>query len=268
MHPIEHLRHVARAAGADPVLVATEAASALAQMAVMDPVGLVPACRRLVERHLTAGPVWWLSARVLAADDPRAAARQAASELELDPTADRLASALPDGVSALAVGWPELVGEALRDRGDVEGLVVDAGGDGVGLVRRLSDAGSDVALVRDIGVGSAAAVAGLVLLEAHAAGPAGILASPGSLSAAAVAAQLAVPVWAVTGVGRVLPSPLWDALVARLDASGAEPWDRPVELVPAPLLAWVVGPGGGAAVEEGLAAATCPAAPELLRAPG
>jgi hypothetical protein len=268
MHPIEHLRHVARAAGADPVLVATEAASALAQMAVMDPAGLVPACRRLVERHLTAAPVWWLSARVLSADDQRRAAREAASELEMDPTAGRLASALPDGVSALVIGWPELIGEALRDRGDVEALVVDGAGEGGALARRLSDAGSDVALVREIGAGSAAAVAGLVLVEAHAAGPAGILASPGSLSAAAVAAQMAVPVWAVTGVGRVLPLRLWDALVARLDAGGAEPWDRPVELVPASLLGCVVGPDGCVAVEQGLAAATCPAAPELLRSPG
>ena len=71
MHPIEHLRHVARATGADPALVATEAASALAQMASMDPAGLVPACRRLIEAHLTSGPVWWLSARILGADDQR-----------------------------------------------------------------------------------------------------------------------------------------------------------------------------------------------------
>ena len=86
MHPIEHLRYVARAAGADPALVASEAAAALAQMAALDPAGLVPACRRLVERHLTAGPVWWLSARILGADDQRAAAREAAALLDRDPT--------------------------------------------------------------------------------------------------------------------------------------------------------------------------------------
>ena len=89
MHPIEHLRYVARATGADPALVASEAAAALAQMAAMDPAGLVPACRRLVERHLTSGPVWWLSARILGADDQRRAAREAAADAR--PRPDRAA---------------------------------------------------------------------------------------------------------------------------------------------------------------------------------
>jgi hypothetical protein len=268
MHPIEHLRHVARSTGADPVLVATEAATALGQMAAIEPAGLVPACRRLIERHLTSGPVWWLSARILGADDQRGAARAAAAELEGDGTARRLAALLPDGASALVVGWPDLIAEALRIRGDVEALVVDASGEGGALVRRLRDGDSEAALVADSGVGSAAAVAELVLVEAHVAGPAGILATPGSLPAAAVAAHLGVPVWAVTGVGRVLPERLWDALLARFDATGTEPWDRPLELVPAALLTAIVGCDGTMPVDQGLAAATCPAAPELLRPTG
>jgi hypothetical protein len=268
MHPIEHLRHVARATGADPTLVAAEAASALAQMASLDPAGLVPACRRLIERHLTSGPVWWLSARILGADDQRAAARQAAVELEDDRTANHLAAALPESSSALILGWPDLTASALRRRGDVEALVVDAGGEGAALARRLRDGGGDSALVADAGVGSAAAVAELVLIEAHVAGPAGVLATPGSLAAAGVAAQLGVPVWAVTGVGRVLPERLWDALLVRFDATGGEPWERAAELVPASFLSGVVGPDGPVEVEVGLAAATCPVAPELLRLTG
>jgi hypothetical protein len=268
MHPIEHLRHVARATGADPGLVAAEAARALAEMADMDPAGLVPACRRLVERHLTAGPVWWLSARVLGADDQRAAAREAARELARDPTVRHLTGVLPEAVSVVVLGWPDLAGEALRSRGDVEALVVDAGGEGAALARRLCDSGGESALVPDSGVGAAAAVAELVLVEAHAAGPAGVLGTPGSLAAAAVGAQLGVPVWAVTGVGRVLPPRLWDALAARFDETGGEPWARSAELVPASLLSAVVGPSGLASVAEGLGAATCPAAPELLRLTG
>jgi hypothetical protein len=268
MHPIEHLRHVARATGADPARVASEAAGALAQMAAMDPAGLVPACRRLIEAHLTSGPLWWLSARILGADDQRAAAWLAASEIDDDRTAGHLANALPEASSALVLGWPDLIADALRRRGDVEALVLDAGGEGAALARRLRDAGNDTSLVGDAGVGSAAAVAELVLVEAHAAGPAGVLATPGSLAAAAVATQLGVPVWAVTGVGRVLPERLWDALVARFDETGGEPWDRAAELVPASLLSGVVGPAGPVGVEEGLAAATCLAAPELLRATG
>lgn len=267
MHPIEHLRHVARASGADGALVAQEAAGALAQMAAIEPAGLVPACRRLVERHLVSGPIWWLSARILGADDQRAAARQAASELDNDDTGRHLAAALPESSTAVVIGWPEHASFALRVRGDVEALVVDSGGDGAPLVRRLRDAGSDTALVPVSGVAAAAAVAGLVLVEALAGGPTGVLAAPASLAAAAVAAHVGLPVWAVTGVGRVLPERLWDALLSGFDA-GAEPWDRDAELVPASLLTSVVGPEGETGVAEGLAAATCPVAPELLRLTG
>ena len=66
-------------------------------MAAMDPAGLVPACRRLVERHLTSGPVWWLSARILGADDQRAAARRGRGRCSTDDrTVRHLAEALPD----------------------------------------------------------------------------------------------------------------------------------------------------------------------------
>lgn len=268
MHPIEHLRHLARVAGADPVFVAREAALSLAEIAALEPAGLVPACRRLVEAHVESGLVWWLSARVLTADDQPAACRQAARELDDDPTDRVLATHLPDETTALVVGWPGLTASALGRRGDVEVLVVDAEGAGGRLVGRVHERGGEACLVPASGVGPAAAVAGLVLVEASAAGPSGVLASPLSLAAAAVAAHAGVPVWAVTGVGRVLPAPLWDALLARLDAGGAEPWDRPGELVPAALIAAVVGPGGCAGVEEGLSAAACAVAPELLRPVG
>jgi hypothetical protein len=212
--------------------------------------------------------VWWLSARILGADDQRAAARRAAAELDNDETARHLAHSLPEAATLVVIGWPEHAGDALRVRGDVEALVVDSGGDGAALVRRLRDAGSEATLVSDTGVGAAAAVAELVLVEALAAGPTGVLAAPGSLPAAAVAAHLGAPVWAVTGVGRVLPDRLWDALLAAFDGAGAEPWDREAELVPAPLLTCVIGPDGEAPVSDGLAAASCPVAPELLRLTG
>src|SRR5579864_4374896 len=99
MHPIERLRHVARVAGADPALVASEAAGALASMANVDPAGLVPACRRLIERHVASGPVWWVCARVLSGADQAAAARQAAADLDADRTERVLVRELPDGAS-------------------------------------------------------------------------------------------------------------------------------------------------------------------------
>ena len=268
MHPIEHLRYVARASGADPSLVAREAAAALAEVAQVDPAGIVPGCRRLVERHLTSGPVWWLAARVLSAADPSDAALQAAAELEEDRTERHLASALADAATVVVIGWPEVTAGALRRRGDLEVLVVDSLGEGSGLARRLANAGSECEVVPNSGVGPASAVADLVVVEAFVAGPAGVLAAPGSLPAAATAAHSGRPVWLVTPTGRVLPEGLWAALLNRFDETAGEPWERAAELVPASLASDLVGPDGPAGVEEGLASATCPAAPELLRAAG
>ena len=270
MHPIEHLRHVARSAGASGALVAVDAAGALAEMASVDTAGLVPACRRLVEAHLVSGPVWWLCARVLAADDPAGEARRSARLLGDDDTYRMLVDALPEGATAVVVGWPDVAGEALHARGDVEALVVDEdrSSDGYALVQRLLREGSEAALVPAGGVGAAAAVAELAVVEALAAGPSGVLAVPGSLAAAAVAAQAGRPVWAVVATGRVLPSRLWDALLARFDGTGVEPWERDAELVPAGLLSAAVGPAGAVEVTAALGNATCPAAPELLRPAG
>ena len=268
MHPIEHLRYVARATGADPALVAAEAADALTQMARIQPAGLVPACRRLIERHLTSGPVWWLSARMLRSDDPVGEGRRSGDELNQDPTARHLADALPDGATVVVVGWPDVAADALRRRGDVEVLVVEWAAEGDHFARRLGDQGSEAALVPESGTAAAAVVADLVIVDALAAGPGGVLAVPGSAAAAAVARHQQTPVWAVTGVGRVLPGPLWDAMLARLDESGVEPWDRSAEVVAADLVTQVIGPEGPMDAEPGLAATTCPPAPELYRAAG
>jgi hypothetical protein len=266
VHPIEHLRYVARAGGADPGGLVRDTADALAGMVQVEPAGLVPACRRLIERHLTVGPIWWLAARVLTAADPVVAARRAGAEIDDDQTAPALAAALPDDVTVTLVGWPDITSAGVRRRGDVEVLVADAMGDGAILARRLDVAGMAAAAVPDAGVAAAVVVSDLVIVEAAAAGPSGILATLGSHSAAAVAASRGVPVWAVAGVGRVLPGRLWDALLTRLDQDAIEPWDRSVELVPESLLTAVVGPGGLLAPAEGLIQATCPVAPELLRA--
>lgn len=265
MHPIERLRYVARVEGADQALVAREAAAALAEVASDDVAGLVPSCRRLIDRHPANGLLWWLSARVLASPDPFHEARDAAAALTHDRTERALADVLPEEGAVLIVGWPDVTAGALRRRGDVEALVVDAVGEGAALARRLADGGSEVSLVPDRGVASAATVAGLVVLEATAAGPSGLLAAPGSHAAAAVARRFDVPVWGVAGVGRVLPGPLWEALLARLDGGGLEPWDREVEVVPAELLTAVVTPDGLNEPAGALAGADCPAAPELLR---
>jgi hypothetical protein len=268
MHPIERLRYVARASGVDPAILVRETAGALAAVVRVEPAGLVPACRRLIERHLATGPVWWLAARVLTAADPVDAAWAAAAEIEDDTTAAALARVLPDDTTVTIIGWPDTAAGALRRRGDLEVLIGDAMGEGGALCRRLADSGITCAVIPDAGLAAAAVVSDMALIEATAAGPTGVLATSGSHAVAAVAAHAGLPVWVVAPVGTILPDRLWAALLSRLDDGQEEPWDRAVELVPASLVTEVVGPDGPAPSPDGLDRATCPVAPELLRPAG
>ena len=269
MHPIERLRWVARAPEGDVNLVAAEAASALASFAD-DPAGLVIACRRLVERRPSCGPMWWLASRVLCALDPGLEAVLVAADLERDRTALALAEELPGGTVAVA-GWPEQAAQALRARRDDGSrvdrvLVVDAGRLGWQLVDRLESAGVDARLFGADRVAKAGRRAVLVLLEAHALGPTGFVAGAGSGALARAARDAGRPVWLVAGVGRRLPGPLYDALVARAQASRSA---AAIETLPLELVDEVAGPAGVAAAgSAGAGGPGCPVAPELLRFSG
>ena len=70
VHPIERLRYVARAGWAAPAVLAAEAAWALADLALHEEPAVLPACRRLLDRHPGCGPLWWVAARILTAGDP------------------------------------------------------------------------------------------------------------------------------------------------------------------------------------------------------
>ena len=196
-----------------------------------------------------------------------AEAWRAAEELDNDPTSDTVCRLLPDDATVLVIGWPELSVDGLRRRGDIETLVVDAGGDGSDLVHRLRSTGLDSVDVADAGLGAAAAAADLVLLEAYGLGPTSFLAQSGSRAAAAVARANGSPVWVVAGRGRVLPGRMWDALVSRLDAAG-DPWDLDEELVPLDLVDQVLGPDGSVLAADAPKRADCPIAPELLKTLG
>ena len=263
MHPFERLRMVARAGSEDPGVVARQAASALAAIAG-EPAAVVTACRRLVARHPTSGPLWWLAARVLASADPSGEAWRAADELRHDLTARALADALPDGAIVTVLGSPRQAGTALARRGDVRALVVDVRGDAGRLLYELDEEGGDVAAVAESGLAAAVLASTVVVLEADALGPDGLVALAGSRAAAAVARHAGVPVWAVAGVGRVLPAGLWAALVGHLDEV-PEPWVAPAELVPLDLVDVIVGPGGPESLDEALARAGCVAVAELTR---
>ena len=257
---------VARAAGEQPGLVAREAAAALAAFAG-DPAALVTACRRLVDRQPTSGPVWWLAARVLCAPDPATEAWQSAELLWTDLTPRVLAEAVPDDARVTVLGWPDQAGVALCRRGDVEALVVDSQGEGRGLVSQLRRAGNDAELVDEGGLGAAVAASTLLLVEVTALGGTGLVGVAGSRAAIAVARSSGVPVWVVAGVGRALPEALWKALAGRVAADPA-PWAAAVELAPLGPADLVAGPHGLQPPAEAAAAADCPAAPELLRPGG
>jgi hypothetical protein len=264
VHPIERLRYVARATDdSGPSLLVREAAGALASFS-RDPAALVTACRRLVDRQPNAAAIWWLAARVLGATEPASEAWAAADEIESDLSAAHLVSLLPEEAMVLALGWPEVTAPALAKRGDLDVLIVDARGEGHGLVRRLDRMGTDATLVEERGVGAAAATVDVVLIEAVGLGSTGVTAVPGSLAAAAVGLQAGKEVWVVAGVGRVLPERLWQAYLTRIEDAN-DPWDADLDFVPSGLFTSVVGPTGACSFDAAWRRADCPPSPELFK---
>ncbi len=262
VHPVERLRHVARATGYPQEVIVAEAARGLLSCAD-DPQGLVTACRRMVQRQPGSAPLVWLCARALCAGDPRSELRAAIAEFEGDRTAVELAHAVPDDASIVVLGWPDTIGLALPRRGDVEVLVVDVHREGGGLVTDLRDRDVEAVDVPPSGLGAAVAGADLVLLEATALAPSGFLGIAGSLAAAAVAKHCDVPVWVVAGVGRLLPERMWGPVRER--AVPGDAWEADDEVVPLDLVDRIVGPTGPLAVVDALRRIDCPVAPELFK---
>lgn len=257
MHPIEHLRHVARARGAGADVLVREAASGLAALRA-EHASLVIACRRIVERHPEVGPLWWMCARLLTSPEPTRLAREIVGLVDDDPTPRRLAEALPDGATVLTAGWPETAGEGLLRRGDVTVLCPDGWPGSPRFLSRLERMGIEAVSVPSETLARAVAGADLVVVDAVAACPTRVLAPVGSSVVAAVAGSVGVPVWVVAGVGRRLPSVFVDAIAAR-------DTDEVLDELPVGLIDVVVGAEGATAdLAVGLAP-TCDAVPELLR---
>jgi hypothetical protein len=262
VHPVERLRHLARAGPLEHGVLVRESAVALGALGA-DAAGLVLACRRLLQHHPASGPLRWLCARVLCSDEPRHEAWRCVEEIDDDPTAHRLGVELPEAATVVVLGWPEVTTGALTRRADVRPLVVDSLGEGAQFARQLRDLGNEAEEVDEGGTGAAVVVADLVVLEAAAVGPDAFVAPPGSRAAAAVARHAGLPVWVVAAVGRVLPPGLWASLSAGLATE--DPWCSSQEVVPLDLAEVVVRPSGLLTPAELRATPVdCPDAPELL----
>ena len=266
MHPIEHLRYVARAQGADPSSLVEETAHALGSLH-FDPSGLVVACRRIVERHPFTGALWWLCANVATSAEPFEAVWELADEIRSDRTGAELAAILPDEADVVTIGDPDVIGDGLIRRGDVRVLALDAGFTATSFVRRMERYDVDVEVI-DAGVaGAAVRCADVVLVEALAVDSERCIVPMGSSTIAAVASVFGIELWLVAGVGRRLPSGFLDAMVAKVDASSADSdaWELDVEVLPTSIFTHVVGPHGKVPMGPPAIVAECPMAHELLR---
>ncbi len=266
VHPIEHLRYVARAQGADPASLVEETAHALGSMR-FDPSGLVVACRRIVERHPFTGPLWWLCANVTTSAEPFDAVWELSEQIGRDRTGSELAAALPDEAVVVTIADPDVVGDGLVRRGDIRVLAADAGHQATSFVRRLERHDVDVEPI-DAGVaGIAVRHADVVLVEALAVDPQRAIVPAGSSTIAAAGRAWGVPVWLVAGVGRRLPSAYVEAMADRIVAlaEDVDPWDLDVEVLPTTMITDVVGPHGVVPMGPPAIVAECPLASELLR---
>ncbi len=233
---MERLRYVARAGAVPMVPLVREAASALGFFAD-DPMGLLTACRRLLDRRRDCGPLVWLAARMVSGLDPRLEAAEVVAALESDPTAEELMGALAARANVLACAWHESVGAALDGRPDCEAL--------------------------DRTDPCSVETADLVVIASDCAGPSGALVPAECVDVAELATASGTPVWLVAGVGRVLPEPMWKALGA------GHGWDhlesRDIAMLELdPLVTEVVTPSGLRSPAEAAQQSDFPVVPELF----
>jgi hypothetical protein len=263
MHPIERLRWIARAEDEPAASLASEAAWTLGELAEAEPTALLTACRRLLDRHPACGPLWWVSARLAAADDPVEVARAAADELCSDTTPDRLAKAMRRCLTAsdvVALTVPTELSLACLEISKPHPVRVLGVHWSLGrAMRALSEVASDVTGWSSGEESAALDGASLLLVEALAVGPQAVLVERGVAGAIQAALAAGVPAWIVIGAGRALPARLFEAAAER----AAEAVDEVA------LGNFALAVGGDLTGEPAAAAArvSCPAGPELLRRP-
>jgi hypothetical protein len=262
MHPIERLRWIARAEDEPAASLASEAAWTLGELTEHEPTALLTACRRLLDRHPACGPLWWVSAQLAAAGDPLEAGRRAAAELCSDPTVNRIGQALRSSYTAtdvLVLTAPvDLVLPALESSKPYPLRVISTPWSLRRSMRALSAVVSSDVTGWSVGEEHEAVDgASVLLVEVLAAGGAEALASPGTAGVVRAANDLAVPVWAVIGVGRAIPDRLFEAAAER----AGEDADR----LGLDVFSLAIGPDHTGDPVDVAARVTCPPGPELLR---
>jgi hypothetical protein len=262
MHPIEQLRYVARASGADAALLVEEAVSALAVFG-SDPAAMLTACRRLLTRQPAVGPLWWMCSRMVTGADARAEARAVIEDLRADQTGRILVDHLPDGAGVVIAGWPDLTVATLPRRGDVRVLVVDVEGQGSSVARRLERRDVEAEAVDAARLAGVVEESDVVVVEAAAMGSGAALVDVGSVPLAATARALGKPVWLVAGAGRRLPEPYWQAIVERIDEPDLPRFLAAWEVLGLGLVDRVFTTAGPSRVDD-LGPPEVPSAPELL----
>ncbi len=259
VHPIEHLRYVARSGAVGGHALVRDTAYALASLGA-DHADLLISCRRILGRQPAAGPLWAACARLVTATEP---ARLAWDLVDRDPVDVRaVARHLPAGAAIVAPAeWADVaVVAAAVDRADGSHgespsptvVVVD---DGTGSAERLrrSVARRDVEVVvvgpTELGTRPVVFEPALVAI--------GTMIAPAAV--AATVACAAGEAWAAVAEDDVLPAAFGLEALARI---GDDPrWAA----IDPDLVAGVVGASGRRPVGE--LATSVPFAPELLRAP-
>ena len=242
MHPIEHLRYVARATGAGPVSLVVETAQALRGLR-SEPAGLVLAARRIVERHPTCAPLWWLCASVLAAADPFEKAQELSDRMDADETTNYLIDTLPADATVCMVGWSPTALEAIARRGDCRAIIVDSFGTGDAAVNALERLDIEVQGVTLEHAAIGVQMSDVVIIDALGCGGTEVLSVGGAHAVAALAYCNNLPAWTVTRLGTRLPIELWNAMkLANRDADA--PWRSDVDVIPRQLLGRFIGPTG------------------------
>jgi hypothetical protein len=255
MHPIEHLRYIARARGADPRDLVRETAYALGSLGC-GPAEMVVACRRILDRHSDCAPLWWLCSQLMCDSDlanDHWALSEIAEQIDNDETDRLIAEALGDSAKVLTLAGAPTVAAGLGRRGDLSVFVVDSRHHGSAMIQYLERREVACEPVQPEAIAAALTGVDVVVLEADVLSATRAITRIGGQILTVMAAAASVPVWMVAPTGVGLPDQVLTAIDARLSEGSDHRWELDHEIVDLTMVTKVIA-GGQIA----------PFAPELL----